>query len=226
MAFKRKRFAKKRKFVRRKKTFRRKKIGRRSSPMAATMVRGNDWISNKLVTTLEYRERVYLTALGTPFDYAFRGNGAFDPNQTGTGSSCLGFANLTAIYTQYECPYSSITVEYINNGVQPCWVLVSPVNTVRNPTVEQIVGVPGARKKYCTSKTDDQHVIVTNKSSTWKVLNLSSKSGETKANVTTNPNSQWYWAVSIVSCDNVTALTGILMITIRYRTIFSGRKDV
>jgi len=226
MAFKRKRFVKKRKFIRRKKTFRRKKIGRKSSAMDATLVRGHDWISNKLVTTLEYRERVYMTSVVQPFDYAFRGNGAFDPNQTGTGNSCLGFANLTAIYTQYECPSSTITVEFINNATQPVWILVSPLNTVRNPTVEQIVGVPGAKKKYCTAKGDDAHTIVFNKSSTWKVLNLTSKSGETKANVTTNPNSQWYWAVSVVSCDNATAITGILMITIRYRTIFSGRKDL
>jgi len=226
MAFKRKRYVKKNKFIRRKKTFRRKRTFRKTSNMDATMVRGSDWISNKLVNVLEYRERVYLTSLTTPFEYAFRGNGCFDPNQTGTGNSCLGFTSLASIYTQYECPRSTITVEFINNTVQPVWVMVAPLNTVRFPTIDQSVGVPGLKKKYCTAKSDNAHVVVRNSSSTWKILNLTSKSGETKANVTTNPNSQWYWAVTLNTCDNATTLTGILLITIRYKTIWSGRKDI
>lgn len=173
---------------------------------------------------MEYQEQVFMVSVAQPFNYVWRGNSAYDPNQTGTGNPCLGFNTMTGIYTQYECPISTIVVEYINNATVPVWVAIVPVNTAVTVNLNNEMGMPGAKRVYCTSNKDTQQVSVTNSSSTFKILNLIPGSGETKANVTTNPNSQWYWSVNIYSCDNATAISGVLNIYIRYKTVWSGRK--
>jgi len=191
-----------------------------------TIVRGTDFLPQKLINSMEYQEQVFMTAVAQPFNYVWRGNGAFDPNQTGTGNGCLGFSTMTSIYTQYECPSSVINVEYINNAAVPVWISVVPVNTAVSVNLNNEVGMPGSKRVYCTSNKDIQHASITSSSSSYKILNLIPGSGETKANVTTNPNSQWYWSVNIYSCDNATAISGVLNVYIKYKTIWSGRKVI
>lgn len=214
-----------------KKSYRsKKKTARSGNPFSAagstTYVKGSDWLPQKLVNNMEYQDQVFMTAVSTPFNYVWRGNSCFDPNQTGTGNSCLGFANMTAIYTQYENPYSSIRVEFINNAAVPVWVAVVPVNTATTVNLNTEIGMPGAKRVYCTSNKDTQQVVVRNYATTKQILNLIPGSGETKANVTANANSQWYWSVNVYSCDTVSPISGVLNIYIKYKTIWSGRKVV
>lgn len=217
MAFKRKRFTKNRKRFTQRKRARGKRRGSKRSPFAATIIRGRDWISNSLMNKMEYMEQVFYTAVTSPQVYVFRGNSIFDPNQTGTGTQPLGMANLSAIYTYYECPSSFIRVEFINNTSIPCWITITPVvNAIDVNTYNSSQGRPGGRNKYCEGNQGRQHTIITNRCSNKKMRDAINGTGDTRTTIGTNPTDQWYWSISIQPCDFASVISGVLNIKLIY----------
>lgn len=227
MAYKRKRSYSKKRFIKRKRTYKRKYKSKRNAPMAATYIRGRDWISNMLYNRMEYMEQIFFSSVSSPATYIFRGNSIYDPNQTGTGGQPFGFAELAAIYSAYECPSSFIRAEFINNTAVPMFISVVPVLATTDViTYNSTAARPGGKSKYCTSNNDKQHTILTNSNSTWKMLGRPQADGDVRAQITANPSAQWYWNITITSADFASAISGVLNIKLIYRTRWTNRKVI
>lgn len=228
MAYKRKRSYGKKRFVRRKRMYKKPmKKNFKKRTYDSTYVRGTDWMSNSLWNRMEYMSQIFFSSVASPTNYLYRGNSIYDPDQTGTGTQPLGYANMSAIYTNYECPSCFIRVEFINNTAVPCWIIVTPVITTSDVnTYNSAQGRPGAKIGYCQNNVGVQHVVVTNRSSTSLIRGV--KMGETDniAAVTTNPANQWYWNICIQPCDYASAISGVLNVKLIYKTRWTGRKVV
>jgi len=180
-----------------------------------------------LYNTMEYMEQIFFSSVSSPATYIFRGNSIYDPNQTGSGSQPYGFTELSAIYSAYECPSSTIRAEFINNTAVPTFISVVPVLATTDViTYNSTQARPGGKSKYCTSNTDTQHVILYNSNSTWKMLGRPEADGDTRAMTTTNPAAQWYWNITLTTADFASAISGVLNIKLMYKTRWTNRKVV
>jgi len=199
----------------------------RTKAMDVTYMKGNDWITNKLVNKMEYMTPIYYSSVSGPTTYIFRGNSIYDPDQTGTGTQPLGFSSLASIYSVYECPRSSIKAEFINNTAVPVWLTICPVvSTGDAVTYFNSSGRPGAKSIYCTSNNSTQHGVLYNSARTFDMTGLPDGENDCRGNVTGNPASQWYWQVIMTPCDGASVVSGVLNIKLVYHTIWQQRKII
>jgi hypothetical protein len=74
----------------------------------------------KVTKVLRYQEYVDLTSTsGTLNTYIFSANGLWDPNQTGTGHSPMGFDQMMIFFEHYSVKYAKIHVNF-NNAAAGC----------------------------------------------------------------------------------------------------------
>lgn len=206
---------------------RRKRVSSKRKAFLPTTIRCRDWLPISLRNKMEYMQQTYFTSVTTPQVYVFRGNGLYDPDQSGTGNQPLGYANLSSIYSRYEAPSSYIRVRWVNNTSVPMMLTVTPtVNSADTNTYNSGQGKPGSRFKYCGGNQERATTVVSNSCTSKLLLGLIPGSGETKALVTGLPGSQWYWSIALTSVDGASALSGVLDVKIIYNTVWYERKVV
>jgi len=194
---------------------------------STAVIRGKDFMPETLYSQSEYRTQIFYSSVTTGQNYIFRGNSIYDPDQTGIGSTTIGFNIFSTIYSYYESPSSTIQIEWVNNSSVPMWLTVAPVAaSIDTVNYLNAVGIAGARTAYVESTHGSQHGKVYNSANTKSMLGLAFGDVNTRSGFTGNPPQQWYWKISLDSCDNATSLSGVLNVTLRYKCKFTGRKIV
>lgn len=179
--------------------------------------------------TLPYRETISFGGLATPQMYIFRGNGPYDPNQTGTGQQPVGWDNYLVFYDTSYAVGSQIRITFFNTGsTVPVQIAITP--TAQNNTLSTYDAarmMPHTRHTVCDGSTKGGRSYQTLTHS-MSVLGFFGGNFDRDylAIGQSVPGKQFYWSISLQSADQVTTLTGILQIDIYYDIIFQDRKSV
>jgi len=206
----------------------RKKSATGTIAAAATYIKGNDFMPQSLRTRFNYTQKVNFTAVTTPQTYAFRGNGGFDPDQTGTGSQPIGWDNMNTFYTYNEAYASKITVTVTNRNPGLLEYVLTPTTNASESVLFETGGtLPKARRGYIgASGTDKANTTFSNYATSKDILGIEIGSGDCRTTFVSNPGQQWYWVLLINSVDSATALSMTVTFTITYYVILTGRKTV
>lgn len=222
-SFKKKNFT--RKTYRAKKTSGFKSLKGTDSSHNTVIIRGRDIMPETLITRCEYMEQVYFTAVTSGQAYIYRGNGAYDPNQTGTGQQPHGFALMNSWYTYYECPSCYIRIEYVNNSNVPMWLTITPVvNSADAVSYNSAQARPGSRYTYVEGNQSSAHGVITNRANSKEILGLNSGTTDFRALFNSVPGQQWYWNIHLDSVDGASSISGVLNVKLIYQIKFTGRK--
>lgn len=132
----------------------------------------------------------------------FRGNGAFDPDQSGIGSQPMGFDQYGALFRRYRVTGSKIRVLAASrDGAETVGMYVVPLTTSA-PSSTSIKGY--TEQQYCKtahmgradgcSKTSLTHQMTSSKIRGVAMSAIRNDS-EYSGPIGGNPNLQWFWAV-------------------------------
>lgn len=192
-------------------------------------IKGSDFMPQEIKTKFNYIEKVTFTAVTTPQTYVFRGNGPFDPNQTGTGNQPIGYDQFNTFYTYCEVTSSKIQVDFINYGAAPMEVVIMPI-AASNETIDYVTAkyMPNAKTALIDkTSTGSGNITLSNYCTTNRMIGIAPQTGsDVRAVFTAVPGQQWYWGINMASSDAATPITVILNIQITYYCILSGRKRV
>lgn len=160
-----------------------KKTTRRSSQPLVTVTRGLP-VPQRMNNTMVYHEIVQLTIPAAQYvDYAFRANGLYDPNYSGTGHQPRYYDYLTSIYDQWYVTKATCRLDLMDSvtASQSGVMLVlrtdddvSFASTTKYDAVEQ----PGAVYE-CIVPSMNQG------KSLWKTWNVKTEFG---SNISNNPD--------------------------------------
>jgi len=231
MAFKRKRtfrrrrrnptYKKKRKLVYRKnRRFKRRGTGavQRSMPSA-------NFLPPKCMAVLTYKHQHTLDGgQGTQAQYAYSANGAYDPDQSGTGQALPGWATYADFYSYYCVIASHMTVTVLQNGTQGS-ILSIELNDLTNATTTAIRDMwmsKNFRSKILTANNEKVHVLKKG-FSIKKATAISSPLTHLPLQATTNQAPSWHFRYYFVHQGTTSSLDPgycTYMCTIKYRIIF------
>jgi hypothetical protein len=179
--------------------------------------------------TLPYYQQVNFTAVTTPQVYVFRGNGPFDPDQTGTGTQPVGWDNFLTFYETSFCVGSRIEVTVINNGTVPLQYAIAP--TAQSSTLssyDQTRYYQRFVKRGFTDGIGRGSSSVANITHEMAVLQFLQQPYDRDFEATgqANPGKQFYWSFVMQSADQATAISCILQFKVLYDVIWHDPKLV
>jgi hypothetical protein len=180
-------------------------------------------------TTLVYYEQINYTAVTTPQLYIFRGNGPYDPNQTGTGLQPVGYDNLSTFYSIYGCIGSRITIKAFN--LSTVVVQLALAATQESTTVSSYdqLAYFGAGVKFLsldgTTRGGSSFGELAHQGASTKVKGKP-WNADFLATVSSVPGTQFYWSIAIQTADQATAISLGLQITVEYDVVYSSPKFV
>lgn len=172
---------------------------------------------------LRYSSVLSLASGGSNFltKNTYRGNGPYDPDQTGSGVQPLGYDQWSAFYNKQRTRGSKISVTMSNtNTTYPCIVVVYPslVSTALT-TQQEVLSQPYAIKSLMSvaTGTSRSHTL-SRYMSTKKIFGLKSIDDEDNfaSDITTTPADQWYWHVYIMSPDSSFNASAMGTVSITY----------
>ena len=180
-------------------------------------------------TTLVYFEQINFVAVTTPQLYIFRGNGPYDPNQTGTGSQPVGYDNLATFYSSIGTVASRITITLMNNTQTVVQLALAPTlasNTVSS--YEQLRYFGKAVKLLDldgTSRGGRSHGKIIHTGVSVAVVGKP-WDNDFSSLVTAVPYQQWYWTIAFQNSDQASNLSVNMQVTLEYDVVYSAPKFV
>lgn len=158
---------------------------------------------------------------------SFRGNSVYDPDLTGIGTQPLFFDQYALVYERYLVSSSSmrVMVMSINNGITAQIATLpsvesSPVTTNPSDLKEQ----PHAKFRFIQEQKGGGKATLSTRISTKKIRGDSILDDSFGAQVTTNPQRQWFWHIVASAGDLSAEVIGLtLLISITYRVKFHKR---
>lgn len=179
------------------------------------------------IATLRYSEEVGITG-ATYGQYTFRGNSAFDPNETGVGHQPSYFDQYAAVYSKYKVISSTCRVTASNyNSSASAVVVLSPSSDIVTITSYSIAMEQpySKRTEYMPVSTRmGCQASVRKRMTTRRILGLSPSqfaSEDYSALTGASPSSIWYWNVSAFDISEVSVR---LIVDIDYHVLFYDRK--
>lgn len=188
---------------------------------------------------LSYTEQVTLTStIGAYAAYLFKGNGLFDPNQTGTGHQPVGFDQWApGIYRRYRVMASTISVSLLGN------ITTNPQGLVRLAVSPNLLSAgytdfdAQAAQPYCW------HRLINTPFGVGTPSNRIVKSMETSllngvpgravleeenysALYSADPADTWYWVIGSQSADQATTTALLLDVQVQYVVDFYDRNII
>lgn len=164
-----------------------------------------------------------------PSVYQFSGNGPYDPDVAGVGTSANMWANLSTWYNKYMCTCSDI------------WVMVEPISTSNY----QLQGFFEPRGPNTAAATDYRTILAqpygqfhqvqgttVSKTpnmyfkgfmSTPKILGRKMDPGTDRVSVSSDPTEEWIWEMTLLSSATINANVEV---RITYWVEFSDREAV
>lgn len=238
MKSKRKRSAfAKRKRSSRKRFTRRSRSGRssKSTALARPSVsrQRSLFLSDKQLMKFKYQIDLpmanFTSVTANVFNYAFRGNGLFDPDVNSAGHQCSGYDQWSAFFLQYIVHGSSIkiTARADRVAVNPMnWrVMLFPTQTsVFSSSTQNPSELPYSRTGIIGVQGDNSKVMLKNYMSTKKIFCVNSLGdGNNYSAVTSSlPAFQWYWNI-VLEGDPAEGSSGVwdqrqnaIYVTVKY----------
>jgi hypothetical protein len=199
--------------------------------MTMTKVPGTGGVADTARVELRYVQEVLLTSTSGTYVYnVFRGNGPFDPDQTGTGAQPVWYDDYSAMYNRYRCLGSRITVQWFENDASSISLVcgVTPQHqTTSMSTVTFAMAQPYTEVLGLTAYA--QGKITTQSIRTAKYLGYPGAgmlgSDALESLYSTVPAHQWYWHVFARSTDATTTLGARVFVTIDYDILWFDKVD-
>ena len=196
-------------------------------PSTFTVMNGNI-LPDRLRTKLSYGESYITTTLTTlPYTYVFNGNNAFDPDQTSTGHSPLGWTQLAAFYKRYVVTASKLEVTV---GIATSTGTVAPVfcaihDSLSTTTASLMSSVlERARVKYKVINTGSSSAVLTKKLGTKRVLGLRQLTDSEESDTSTGaPINKWYWHLYLQNIGASDSTTLTFTVRLKYDVEFFER---
>ncbi len=110
---------------------------------------------SRMTGTMTYAAAVGVSpASSAAATVAFRLNSVYDPDYSGTGTTALGYTQMSANYGRYRVTAFKAIVEYVNLAAYPVQVIgvLSPTNTV-GTNFETIAGQRHVWNRYIAAST-------------------------------------------------------------------------
>lgn len=184
----------------------------------------------KFETTNTYMGTLNLTAAvaGAYATQVFRANSVYDPDQTNTGTTAVGYAALSALYTNYYVKWCTIKIKCINQVNTP--IIVTLIPSYASNVFTNLIQAKSTPyyKEVVLDTNGSGGNIKTMESMAWshKVLDLAYKEKDLIADIGTNPTKTWFWLIGYVSADATQSAGFTLDYEIFYRTVWTGRRPI
>ncbi len=202
-------------------------IRREMGPSARSLIGG---FNDRKRVTLRYVETVLLTSTsGAEGSYVFRGNGPYDPNQTGTGGQPDNWDDYALQYYGQHTLGSRCFVQFTINTNTNVGMRVSLCPQIATPitTVDDMTSRPYA--KSLVYNTYNSGSVIAAQMSSMRRLGLTKAqlvgSDQCGSSTATLPSQQWYWVLGYGSSDKSTTVAGYATFTIDYDILFHTRLD-
>ena len=189
--------------------------------------RGPQGFPDSQVTTIRYSDEVGITG-ATYGQYTFRGNSAFDPDETGIGHQPMYYDSYAGVYSKYKVISSTckVTVSNYNAAASAVIVLIPSSEIVTITTYAIAMEQPYAKRTELLPVSTRQGVqsSVRSSISTQRMLGLSASqfAGEDYSALTgASPVSLWYWNIAAF---DVSAVSVRMLVDITYKVLFYDRR--
>lgn len=187
----------------------------------------------KMYVKLVYTERYDAHTNSAVYDkVVFRGNGCYDPNQSGVGHQPMYWDTYTTIYSSYRVLASSIKVNAVNHSggsaLQYCIYPSIAIDTVTDISeareqpyarTSALIGVGAVSPDGNGYGT--KHYMKTRR--TFGITKAQFGSSNWASAINTNPSSQWYWNILAQALNSSAATPWSANIKIIYYVEFFDR---
>lgn len=187
----------------------------------------------KMYVKLVYTERYDASGNTAVYDkVVLRGNGAYDPNQSGVGHQPMYYDTYTSIYSSYRVLASSIKVNAVNHSgssaVQYCIYPTVGTDTVTDISEarEQPYAKTSALLGVGASVPDGNSYGTKHYMKTRNVFGITKAqfgSSNWSSAISGNPSSQWYWNIVAQALKSGAATPWAANIKITYYIEFFDR---
>ncbi len=213
--------------------YRKKRRRRRKKNGVSTIVIPYPAITpDQVFVKLKYNTAINLVSgTGTFISHTFRGNGLFDPDQSGAGGQPRGYDQWSAMYTRYTglaCKITVRVIPHVNQG-GPCILGVVPTDTSSPFTdIESIIESPYSKTAMLNNKTVSPQTMTASLTTKRKFGYHTGilQEDDLSANVTALPAEQWYWFLGFENIPQPTNLDVTVDVQLEYSVRFFDRKDL
>lgn len=205
---------------------------RKASKATFRMPTGGSIVPDRLRTKLKYTELFSITSTsGAIIQQKMSGNGAFDPNITGSGHQPQGFDQYSALYQRYICRGSSIKVTVNSNTAGSNYIYsVRPTADINDTSTDMTAEIEKAYSRWKIGTQTHPARAIKMYRSTAKmegVPNIKTLiSDDYSAPFTANPTAQWYWFVSATNADAQTTTNFNFYVEQTFYLEFYDRKTI
>jgi hypothetical protein len=180
--------------------------------------------------TLRYTETVTLTSTsGALATYVFRGNGPYDPNQSGTGAQPNNWDDYALQYYNQHTLGSRIYIQgaiNTNTNIGVRMVLSPRINSAA-VSCDDSLSEPYA--KGMTFNTYNTGNTLASAMSSMRRFGLTQQQlvgSDSHGSLTSAvPSDQWYWVIAMESSDKSTTVASNITVTVDYDILFHERLD-
>lgn len=155
----------------------------------------------------------------------YRGNGIWDPDQSGTGTSASGFTLMSTVYNHHRVYASAIEITACNTGDFPIIFWIVPTRTATAINLAQAKSYPYYKEVILAEQSGGSSVKkILHFCKTTSITDISNRDFDLQASGGANPAQQWYWICGAVAADGATATSCTISVRITYYTEWSGMK--
>lgn len=192
---------------------------------------GFQFMPERVLTKLRYCTEgiIQASAIKQIEDIVIRANSVFDPEAAVGGGQPLGFDQITPLYGAYRVHACKVRFTVCNNSTAAMNFCVLPTKESTSflnylDACEQ----PHAKAKSISAKGGTDLAYIQNKQMSKKILGLKELDDDEEADVTTNPDNQWFFHLisSSQQWPSSTYLDFSYKIEVIYNVEFFERKAV
>jgi len=193
---------------------------------------------DKARVRLKYVDIKGLSGIGV--SQVYRGNGPFDPDQSGVGLQPYNYDDWSAQYNRVRCMGSTITLQIVSTGAtypltQSIYIF-APRHTATSvigslTSLRDAMASPYA--KYIVSNQlnsgNNEPRLHSHSMSTQEILGLDNSellSDQYQSLVSTTPAHEWFWHTSSFPLDQSSSIASVITVTITYDLEFFDRNEL
>lgn len=214
-------------FRRKRRRFRRKKRSSKRSRINTVIIRGPTVCPDKVLVKLKYSDNQLFTAANLT-TLVYRGNGLFDPDQSGIGTQPYGFDQWAMFYQRYKVNAAKILIRIINESTtENAQVSCFPSTITTHPFafVQQAVDAPYNKDRIVGPEGSSNIKYLTNYTTTKSIRGTEFIDEDFASQTTTVPGRQWFYLVLANNLDG-SALRLRMQVTITYFCEFYKRLNI
>lgn len=197
------------------------------------IIKGPNITPDRIMVKLKYTETTALTGAAL-FDYKYRGNSIFDPEEGVGGGQPTGFDQWANFYNQYIVTASAIRVDIVNtlaSGSTSFIVVPTSESTSLATNLDLVQNYPYAKSALLGPLSSSRSTRrIKHYISTAKMYGKNPRAimddDQFGAITTANPVEQWHWHILAQSIDGTTNITGTLQVEITFYVVFYDRRDL